>query len=109
MEQLYEDKVSGKLSDGRFQKLSGKYEAEQLLVQKKAEVLKAEIDRLSENRRDASAWLELIRDCANIRELDRVVLGELVEKITVGEAQVIDGVKHIEITIYYRFIGAVRL
>ena len=44
-----------------------------------------------------------------IKELDRIVLGELVEKITVGEAQVIDGVKNIEITIYYRFVGAVRL
>ena len=30
-------------------------------------------------------------------------------KITVGEAQVIDSVKHIEITIYYRFVGAVNI
>ncbi|MBP8641219.1 MAG: DUF4368 domain-containing protein, partial [Oscillospiraceae bacterium] len=35
--------------------------------------------------------------------------GELVEKITVGEAQIIDGVKNIDITIYYRFVGALRL
>ena len=33
----------------------------------------------------------------------------LIEKITVGEAQIIDGVKHMEITIYYRFVGAVSL
>ena len=45
----------------------------------------------------------------DIQELDRVVLWELIEKITVGEAQVIDGVKHMDITIYYRFVGAVTV
>ena len=109
MEQLYEDKVTGGLSDARFRKLSGKYEAEQSAAEKAVEATKAEIERLSANRLDASAWVELIRNYADIRELDRIVLGELVEKITVGEAQIIDGVKNIQITIYYRFVGAVRL
>jgi len=109
MEQLYEDKVAGRLTNGRFQKLSGKYEAEQPLVEKKLEVLKADIERLSADRQDASAWIETIKKYTDIQELDRTVLGELVEKITVGEAQVIDGVKHIEITVYYRFVGAVNL
>ena len=61
------------------------------------------------NKNDASAWLELIRNYTDIQELDSVVLGDLIEKITVSEAQVIDGVKHVEITIYYRFVGAVTI
>jgi len=52
--------------------------------------------------------MELIRKYSDIQELDRIVLGELVEKITVGEAQVIDGMKHMEVTIYYRFIGVIN-
>lgn len=109
IEQLYEDKIAGRLTDGRFQKLSSKYEAEQAIVEKKIEVLAAEIERLSADKQDISAWLELIRSYADIQELDRIVLGELVEKITVGEVQIIDGVKHMEITIYYRFVGAVSI
>ena len=109
MEQLFEDKVAGTLSDARFRKLADRYEAEQSAVEKRIEELKSEVERLCVNRRDISAWLELIREYADIKELDRVVLGELVEKITVGEAQVVDGVKNIEITIYYRFVGTVRL
>jgi chaperonin cofactor prefoldin len=109
MEQLYEDKIAGRLTNGRFQKLSVKYEAEQPLVEKKLEVLKADIDRLSANRRDVSSWIESIRKYTDIQELDRIILGELVEKITVGEAKVIDSVKHLDITIYYRFVGAVSL
>jgi len=53
--------------------------------------------------------LKLIRGYADIQELDRVALGELVEQITVGEAQVIDGIKNVDVTIYYRFVGAVTI
>jgi hypothetical protein len=31
-----------------------------------------------------------------------------VENLTIGETQVIDGVKHMEVTIYYRFVGAMQ-
>jgi hypothetical protein len=109
MEQLYEDKVAGALNDTRFRKLAEKYESEQTALEKRIDELKSEIERLNANKRDASVWLELIKNYADIKELDRIVLGELIEKITVSEAQVIDGVKNIEITIYYRFVGAVRL
>jgi len=109
IEQLYEDKVSGNLTGDRFRKLSRKYEAEQPSLERRIEELTHEIERLNASRRDTSAWVKLIKNYADIQELDRIVLGELVEKITVSEAQVIDGVKHIEVTIYYRFVGAVRL
>ena len=77
--------------------------------EKAASEIKAKIERTIANKKDASAWLELIRGYADIQELDTVVLGELIEKITVGEAKVIDGVKNVEVTIYYRFIGAVTI
>ena len=83
------------------------YETEQSEVQQSIDELKPEIQQLSEDKRDITAWLELIRNYADIQELDRIILGELVEKITVSEIQVIDGVKNIEITIYYRFVGAI--
>jgi len=107
IEQLYEDRVTNSLSDSRYQKLLNKYETEQSEVQQSIDELKPEIQRLSEDKRDIAAWLGLIKDYADIQELDRIVLGELVEKITVSEIQVIDGVKNIEITIYYRFVGAI--
>ena len=47
-------------------------------------------------------------DYAEIKELDRIILTELIEKITVGEARIVDGKKIIDVTIYYRFIGRVK-
>ena len=107
IEQLYEDKVAKRLTAGRFQKLSEKYEAEQSAIEKKIDVLITEIQSLSEKKKDTSAWVELIKEYADIQELDRIVLGELIEKVTVGETKIIDGAKHVEITIYYRIVGAV--
>jgi hypothetical protein len=109
MEQLYEDRVGGDLTEDRFRKLSDKYESEQASKEKTVSEKRAEIEQISANRQNSSAWVELIREYADIKELDRIVLGELIEKITVGEAQVIDGVKHMDITIYYRFVGAVSI
>jgi len=108
MEQIYEDKVAGGLNEARYCKLSDKYEDEQSHLEKRIAELRAEAQRLNADKRDASAWLELVRKYTDIQGLDRVILGELIEKITVGETQVIDGVKHMDITIYYRFVGAIN-
>ena len=66
-----------------------------------------ELDTIRQSRRDSSTWLEIIKEYADIRELDRIILSELIDKITVGEARVVNGEKVIDVTIYYRFIGAV--
>ena len=109
IEQLYEDKIAGNLSNLRFQKLSDKYESEQQVIEKQVSILRSEVERLERSKRDVSAWTQLIKKYAAIEELDRVILGELVEKITVGETKIVDGTKCVEVTIYYRFIGAVGL
>ena len=42
---LYEDNISGKLTDERFHKLSTDYEAEQTGLQTQAAILREEIER----------------------------------------------------------------
>ena len=106
---IYEDNVTGKITDKRFCKLSGEYELEQTALEVRIEEIQNELEQIGRNKHDYSSWLELIKNYTGIRELDRIVLSELVEKITVGNAEVIDGKKHVEVTIYYKFIGAIRL
>lgn len=40
---IYDDNASGKITDSRFQKLSGDYESEQAELMKKVELLEEEI------------------------------------------------------------------
>ena len=107
IKRLFEQSAMGAITDNRFQKLSVEYEAEQAELEKRIAEIQDELDTAQQNSRDSSAWLELIRDYSNLQELDRIVLSELIDKITVGEARVVDGEKVIDVTIYNRFVGVV--
>lgn len=107
LKRLYEDNISGKISDDIFSKFLVDYEKEQAEVQAKHSSIEQQIRKLNENQRDTDSWIKLIRNYTKIEKLDRTILGELVDKITVGEAREVDGNKVTDITIYYRFVGAV--
>jgi len=107
IKRLFEQSVCGTITDNRFQKLNAEYESEQAMLEKRIGEVQNELDTIQQNRRDSSAWLDIIKEYADIRELDRIVLSELIDKITVGESRIVDGEKVIDVTIYYRFIGAV--
>jgi DNA invertase Pin-like site-specific DNA recombinase len=107
IEKLFEESAMGRMSDSRYQKLSIKYEAEQMDLEKQIQDCQSEISRIQQNQQDTSAWLALIKDYADIKELDRIVLSELIDRIIVGETKVVDGKKTVNVTIYYRFVGAI--
>jgi hypothetical protein len=107
IKRLFEQSVSGNITENRFQKLNAEYEAEQSGLEKRIGEIRNELDTIRQSWRDSSAWLNVIKEYADIRELDRIVLSELIDKITVGEARIVNGEKVIDVTIYYRFIGAV--
>jgi len=104
---LYEDRVNGKISDDVFVKLMEDYENEQSDIQAKTIKNQRQIESIKTSQKDSSLWINLIREYANIKKLDRDVLTELVDKIVVGESREVDGKKTIDITIHYRFVGAV--
>ena len=50
-------------------------------------------------------WLEAIRQYENIETLDRDILLKLIEKIEIGEREIIGNQKQREIRIHYKFVG----
>ena len=102
---LYEEHISGKISDRNYEMMSRKYEKEQTELEQKiadmSEVVRAE-DEATDN---AEQFTRLIREYAGIEELDAALLNALIDKITVGEAKEVDGEKVQEVKIYYKFIG----
>jgi DNA invertase Pin-like site-specific DNA recombinase len=107
MKRLYEDNVSARLSDERFNKFLADYEKEQADVKLKIEDTEETIKEINANQRDTDSWIKLIRNYTKIKELDRTVLSELVDRITIGESREVNGQKTTDVTIYYRFVGAV--
>ena len=101
---LYEDNVTGKLTDERFIKLSRDYEREQSNLKSMAEVLRKELKHQEQQKTNAKAFVAAVRKYTDMKELDATILREFIERIEVSHAE--RWAKTREITIIYNFIGA---
>ena len=111
---LYEDSVTGRISDERFTELSADYEAEQKELKERAARLREELSKAQEATANAEKFMNVVRRHTTIEELTPTLLREFVEKIVVHESVALDGkrrgkLRRQEIEIYYSFVGKVEL
>lgn len=106
-ERIYEDNVSGKLSDERFSKMSRRYEDEQKEISEKMNLLRTELDKLGSKAMTSDAFLSIVRKYTRAKKLTPRMLNELIEKIEVHQAEKIDGVWEQKLTIRYNCVGAI--
>ena len=106
-ERIYEDNVSGKLSDDRFAKMSGRYEDEQKELAEKIKKLRSEIEKQSSQAMTTDMFISLVRKYTRTRKLTPRMLNELVEKIEVYNAEKIDGVWEQRLRIHYNCVGEI--
>ena len=78
---LYEDSVTGRISDERFTELSADYEAEQKELKERAAVLQGELSRTLEATTNAEKFMKVVRKYTSFEELTPTLLREFVEKI----------------------------
>ena len=104
---LYEDNVSGKISDERFEMMSKGYEDEQSELKVKISDLSAAIEVKEQKSANTSQFLEIVRKYTEITELTPEIMHELVEKIVVHAPDKSSGHRVQQIDIYYRFNIAV--
>lgn len=100
---LYEDSISGKLSDERFQKLSADYEKEERNLKVLTSSLRKEVELEESKSADVDRFLSVVERCTDIPELTPCILHEFVEKIIVHAASDPKGKNRTqEIDIYYK-------
>lgn len=80
---IYEDNISGKINDSRFQKLSGDYENEQAELTKKVQTLKQEIVKQQEEADSIEQFIRRAKKYPELTELTPAVLHDLVNKVYV--------------------------
>lgn len=105
MQNLYEDKCSGAVPITVFQTLMQKYEAERAEKAAAMPELESKVKMQTENRQDAGRWTDIISQYTEITKLDECILFELVERIEVGDTEVIDGQRICDIRVFYRYVG----
>ena len=108
-ERIYEDNVSGKLSDDRFAKMSRRYEDEQKELAEKIKKLRSEIEKQSSRSMTTDMFIGLVRKYTRARKLTPRMLNELIEKIEVFNAEKIDGVWEQRPRIHYNCVGTIEI
>lgn len=108
---LYEDNITGKLTDERFKKLSADYEAEQAALQAQANSLREEIQEEESKCANVERFLSIVRKYTEIPELTPHILHEFVEKIVVHAATDPHSKtnRKQEVDIYYKGIGILEM
>ena len=108
-ERIYEDNVSGKLSDDRFAKMSRRYEEEQKELSEKIKKLRSEIEKQSSRAASTDMFVSIVRKYTRARKLTPRMLNELVEKIEVYNADKIDGEWVQRLRIHYNCVGEMNI
>lgn len=102
-QRIYEDNVSGKISDERFEKLSGGYEAEQKDLQEK------ELTGQEEQAMSLDRFLATVKKYTEVKELTPTILNEFVEKIIVHAPDKRSEKRVQQVEIHYNCVGVIEL
>lgn len=108
---LYEDNISGKLSDERFRKLSQNYENEQDGLKKQVVLLREEIAEVESKSANVDRFLSIVEKYTEIPELTPHILHEFIEKIVVHTATDPHSKtnRRQQVDIYYKGIGILEM
>ena len=104
---IYEDNVSGKISDDRFRNLSFNYDKEQQELKNKIEQLSKDIENTEKKDTDITQFISNVKKYTEITKLSPEILNELIEKIIIHQQEKVNGKKVQEIDIYYRGVGII--
>lgn len=108
---LYEDNISGKLTDERFRKLSQDYEDEQSGLKNQVRLLRDEVAAVESKTANVDRFLSIVDRYTEIPELTPHILYEFIEKIVIYAAT--DPHSKVnrrqQVDIYYKGIGILEI
>ena len=107
IQNIYEDKVSGTLSEERFIKLSKNYESEQAELTDKVKFLKEELMAVQKETADINKFMRLIKRYTEITELNAEIVRTFIDKIYVHKGEKAQGGHRQTIEIIYNCVGAI--
>ena len=106
---LYEDNVSGRITDERFDFLAKSYEDEGNDLKQKILELQNALAASVQDEEKLSKFLKVVKTYTEIQELTPEILNSFVERIYIGETERYNDRKMQEVEIIYKFVGAINL
>lgn len=105
IKRIYEDNVSGKLSDKRFELLSADYEKEQSELEEFLISAREQLDTAKEEASNVDKFIALVHKYTDFSELTTPMIHEFIDRIEVHEADKSTGERTQEIDIYLKYVG----
>lgn len=109
MQRLYEDNISGKISDERFIKLTETYENEQRQLQIKLTTLEKYLADAQGKTVNLKTFLQYVQKYTNLEQLDAEVIRTFVEKVIVYEREPGKKRRGVRLKIIYNCIGEIKI
>lgn len=105
MDQMYSDKMNGRLSETNFYRMMENIQDEQKRCNETIEKLREMCKETEQKREDAVKWRELIQQYRNVKKLDRDVLHHLIKRIVIHENIDAWGIRSLTIEIHFNFLA----
>ena len=109
IQNLYEDKVAGKIAEERYMKMSDNYETEQKALSERLNYLKVEIEKAKTQYDNISRFMAIVKKYSDFDEITPEILRAFVDKVIIHEKIKIDGRYVHTIEIIYNFVEAIDL
>ncbi len=109
IKKMYEDNISGKLSDKRLEDMLKDYEAELAKVEKSLAADYEEQEKANAEVANTDMFISLAKRYTDFEELTPAMINEFVSKVIVHEAEGIGAHRTQEVEIYLNYIGKIEL
>lgn len=107
IKKLFEQSVTGGLTQERFASLTADYEAEQSELKKKLYDIKEKLGSLDTQNKDIDRFIAVAKKYADFESLTPEIIVEFVDKICVHQLRIDeDGNKSQQLDIYFNYIGS---
>ena len=107
--QLFEERVSGNVPDAMFKKMLSDYQQEIETLTQQASELRSQTQDSRNNQADIQRWMSLIKEYSAIKRLDRAMVYQLIDQVSVHEQSDECGIRTQAVQIKYNFVGQIDL
>jgi DNA invertase Pin-like site-specific DNA recombinase len=105
MEQYYEDKVEGIVSAEDFYAFINEAEERRSIIESRHELLNQSYNEAEAKLNDINKWASLIKEKSALHEVDRDLLESLIDRIEIGEREMIGTQPTQDVRIFYKYVG----
>lgn len=104
----FEKNALGDMPDDVYKSLTDGYTKERADLTARLESVTAQVTELQQETDNATQFVELAEQYADITELDQDLIHRLIDRIEIGESYQENGVRYQPIDIFFRFVGKIE-